>query len=293
MASPALSSVVPVASSAPRPPLMRTATAAALLGLAALAAADNSATAILTGAHSSDVSSQTWEQVMDSPTNSSSAKFTGFNLTQGYPGTQQQGWQLKIGVKTGLPSNLTATAMSIAPAAGQELGKVDDSWHLCVHTFSVKASSAGNWGSGKNDSCSGLVAVECIQNLVKDAASNYATDSCPDYSTKPACLRDLEQQTSLSLSLSAKNIPSAIGHNSTFFRRADGTDAKAFTTAAGQPMAVLTVWGPSGNAEKAPTVEVACVMPNAKVAAVSASTRAVAFLGWSAVTLAVAFQLVL
>ncbi|POR39021.1 Uncharacterized protein TPAR_00788 [Tolypocladium paradoxum] len=273
---------------------MRTAAAAALLGLAALAsAADNNTTAILTGANAKDVSSKTWAEVLDSPTNSSSAKFTGFDVTKGYPGAEQPGWQLEIGVKSDMPGNLTATVMSIAPPEGKKLDKVDDSWHLCVYAFNVNAASAASWGSGKNDSCSGLVAVECLKNLQKDALSNYATGSCPDYSTKPACLRDLVEQTSMSLSLSAKDIPSAFGGNSTFFRRADGTTAKAFTTAAGQPMAVLTVWGPSGNAEKAPTVEAACVMPNASPAATGASTRAAAFLGWSAVTLAVGLQLVL
>lgn len=58
-------------------------------------------------------------------------------------------------------------------------------------------------------------------------------------------------------------------------------------------MAVLTVWGPSGNAEKEPAFEAACVMPNAKEATSGASTRAATFLGWSAVALAVGLQLVL
>lgn len=189
---------------------MRSAAAAALLGLAALAsAADDSATAIVTGANAKDVSAKTWAEVMDSPTNSSSAKFTGFDITKGYPGAEQPGWQLKIATKSDLPGNLTATTMSIAPPEGKKLDKVDDSWHLCVYAFNVKATSATAWGSGKNESCTGLVAPECIKHLKKDALSNYATGSCPDYSTRPACLRDLEEQTSMSLSLSGEFPPSS------------------------------------------------------------------------------------
>ena len=91
----------------------------------------------------------------------------------------------------------------------------------------------------------------------------------------------------------AKDIPSAIGGNSTFFRRADGKDSKAFDAAAGQPMVVMTVFGPSGNSDKKPTVQGACVMPNAEEAASGASTSSTAFLGWSVVVVAVGLQLVL
>lgn len=94
------------------------------------------------------------------------------------------------------------------------------------------------------------------------------------------------------MSLAAKDMSSVLRGNATFFRRNDGTDKAAFEAAAGLPMAVVTLWGPSGDSDKTPTAEAACVMPNAKDAA-SGSTRAVAFLGWSVVTLAVAATLVL
>ena len=180
----------------------------ALLGLAALAsAADNNTAAILTGDGAKDVSAKTWDEVISLPTNSSTAKFTGFDLAKGYPSTEQADWQLKIAVKSELPEDLTATVMSLSPPDGKTLDKVDDSWHLCVYAFNVKATSATRWGSGKKDSCNGLVAPECMKNLRSDAVGKYASGSCPDYSTVPACLRDLEEQTSLSLSLSGESIP--------------------------------------------------------------------------------------
>ncbi|UNI19215.1 hypothetical protein JDV02_005415 [Purpureocillium takamizusanense] len=88
-------------------------------------------------------------------------------------------------------------------------------------------------------------------------------------------------------------MPSVLSSNATFFRRHDGAAKEAFKTAAGLPMAVMTLWGPSGDSDKAPWAEMACVMPNAKDAASGSTTRAVAFLGWSAVTLAVVASLVL
>ncbi|KAK4087698.1 hypothetical protein Purlil1_8029 [Purpureocillium lilacinum] len=269
------------------------ATMAAVLGLATLVCAADDKTTIYAGPNAQDISSETWQQVLDSPTNSSTANMTGFDVTKAYPGSEQEGWRLKIGVRGGLDGDgKTATVMSLAPPAGGELANVSDTWHLCVYAFDVKASSATRWGSGKTPSCSGLVADECVDQLSKDAVAGYAKDSCPEFSTKPACLRDLPEQTAMALSLSAKDMSSVLRGNATFFRRNDGTDKAAFETAAGLPMAVVTLWGPSGDSDKTPTAEAACVMPNAKDAA-SGSTRAVAFLGWSVVTLAVAATLVL
>ncbi|KAJ6445504.1 mitochondrial chaperone BCS1 [Purpureocillium lavendulum] len=265
----------------------------ALAALAAFASAADDKDVIYTGPKAQDISTETWQKVLDSPTNSSTAHFTGFDITKAYPSSEQEGWQLKIGVKGGLDGDgTTGTVMSLSAPGGGKLANVSDTWHLCVYAFNVKVSSATSWGSGKKPSCKGLVANECIDQISKDAAAVYSSGKCPVYDTKPACLRDLPEQTAMALSLPARDISSVLNGNTSFFRRNDGAEKEAFETAAGQPMAVVTLWGGSGNSDKAPVAEVACVMPNAKEAA-SSSTRAVAFLGWSAVTLAVAAKLVM
>ncbi|OAQ64131.1 hypothetical protein VFPPC_05462 [Pochonia chlamydosporia 170] len=97
----------------------------------------------------------------------------------------------------------------------------------------------------------------------KNAARNSATSGCKAYSTTPGCLRNLDEKSAKALSLSSRNASSMFGKISTFFHRVDG-DASAFGTAAGLPMLVVTVFGPSAESGMAATPEVACVQPNAK-----------------------------
>lgn len=176
------------------------------VGVASLVcAADN---VIIVGDGASDVSANTWKDVASSPTNSTTSKFTGFDVSMDYPGSEQDGWELSVDVKEnakGPNGNITATVLSISRPSN---GTFDKSWHFCVYAFTVKATSSYAYFAGQKDSCNNLVAAECIDDLKKNAVKNSATDSCNAYSTTPSCLRDLdEEQKAKVLSLSGKFHP--------------------------------------------------------------------------------------
>ena len=84
-----------------------------------------------------------------------------------------------------------------------------------------------------------------------------------------------------------------------FFRKVDGTyaseadNAEIFDTANNQPMAVVAVFGPSGDSDQDPTAEVACVMPGAPEAESAASSLSASFFGLTVAGFAAALALTL
>lgn len=161
-------------------------------------AADN---AIVIGPKATEVTIDAWRDVVSSPTNGTTSKFKGFDTSKPYPGSEQEGWELSIGVKEYVNvsnSNGTATIMSINPPSN---GSFDNSWHFCLYTFNVNPRSAAQYYGGQKDSCSNLVAKECIDDIKKNAVKNSATDGCTAYQTTPSCLRDISEQSALVLSV--------------------------------------------------------------------------------------------
>lgn len=84
-----------------------------------------------------------------------------------------------------------------------------------------------------------------------------------------------------------------------FFRKVDGTyatdadNAEIFDTANNQPMAVVAVFGASGDSDQDPIAEVACVMPGAQEAESAASALSASFVGLAAAGFAAALALAL
>lgn len=172
-----------------------------IISVNTLAAADNVS---VIGDRATDVSADAWKDIANFPTNTSTSKFTGFNISKAYPSSEQDGWQLTINVKEdvkGPNGNITATVMSITSPSNRT---IDSSWHFCTCAFNVKATSAAAYFSGQKDSCNNLVSSECIDDLKKNAARNSATSGCKAYSTTPGCLRNLDEQSAKALSLSCK-----------------------------------------------------------------------------------------
>lgn len=179
--------------------------ACAVVGLAWLTSAADDA--IVVGTNSGEVSANTWKDIASSPTNITTSSFTGFDISKAYPSSEQEGWELSIGVKENVKlssENITATVMSISRPSN---GDVDSSWHFCVYTFNVRSISSYAYYAGQKDSCNNLVAPECIDDLKKIAVKNSATDSCNAYSSTASCLRDLDEQSAMTLSVSGKSYP--------------------------------------------------------------------------------------
>ena len=174
------------------------------IALMRLAAPVIAADPLLEGASAGDVSDDVWGSIMKSPNATSNATFSGYDITKSFPSSAQDGWQLSIALKKELDDpngdgELTGTTMSLM-APDDSASKVDDSWRICLHVFTVNPASADTWGSGENPSCDGLVAKECVDDLQKNAVKNFG-DGCPTYSTTPSCLRDLPDQKSMALAV--------------------------------------------------------------------------------------------
>ena len=177
--------------------------ASALAALASLASAADNSSAIVVGAGASDISDSTWKSVVDAPTNATTSKFTGFDISKKFPSSEQSGWELGIDVKDGAKGsngNVTATVMSVTAPNGNV--SVDDSWHFCLYAFTVKATSATAYTTGQNNSCSNLVISECVDDLKSNAVKSFSSDGCKAYDTTASCLRDLESQTGKVVSIS-------------------------------------------------------------------------------------------
>lgn len=188
---------------------MRTniAVSTALAGLAALVLAADGDKAIIQGDGAKDLPADSWQAVAEAPTNSTTSKFTGFDVSKAFPSSEQEGWELSIDVKEnakGSNGNVTATVMSINPPSDNTT--IDDSWQFCVYAFNVKATSAYAYHSGQTNSCNNLVNSECVDDLKRNGAS-AAAEGCKGYSTTASCLRDLDEQSAMALSLSGKLLP--------------------------------------------------------------------------------------
>lgn len=60
-----------------------------------------------------------------------------------------------------------------------------------------------------------------------------------------------------------------------------------------QPMAVIAVFGSSGDSDDKPNAVAACVMPGATAVEGAAAAGTTAFMGWTVFSMAIAFGLLL
>jgi hypothetical protein len=251
-----------------------------------------------------DVSSEDWASVAESANFTQTTTFTGRDVSGSYPGESQDDWSLHFAIKDDLEGandkQLTAGTISLSGPDGAV--EFDDSWELCVHVFNVKESSSGGFGSA-TDSCSGIVAPECVEDLLKDAISNYA-EGCSAYKTTPSCLRDIQEDTDGSyLAINADNAEDYIGNGTTIFRRtyaehdAEQDSPTVLLSAGAQAQAVVTIFGTTGDSEEEPYGQITCVLPDTAEndtvdpTAEDAAAGLTAFAGWAALTAAVAYQL--
>lgn len=267
----------------------------ALLAAALLQAASAQ---ILYGADVSSLSSDTWSSVIESANYTDSQSVSGRDLSAAYPSSEQDGWSLNFAIKDGVAgSGETKTPAGAISLTGPG-GDFDDSWHLCLHVFPVRAASAGGaWSTDFDGTCSGSVAGECLDDLRKNALSNFDKD-CKTWSLSPSCLRDIQDDrlNTAAVSVTADNHQDFIGNETSFYRE---VFADEILTAVLEPRAVVSVWGRSADSGEDPTIQITCLRPDTVASgstdpaapAEGAASGITALASWAVLTAAVAFQL--
>lgn len=136
-----------------------------------------------------------WDSVTKSANLTASQNFTGRDVSSSYPGSAQGGWEVSLALKDnvaveGSDDLLTARTITMSAPEGNN-ATIDDSWRVCAHVFPV--SSSEGWGQEFDTNCKGLVAPECVDDLMKEGRKKFGA-GCPSWKITPSCLRDLEEQ---------------------------------------------------------------------------------------------------
>lgn len=158
--------------------------AAALLQLASKANGQ-----VVAGDGSGDISGEEWATVASEANFTQHVTFEGYDVESSYPSSSQGDWSLHYSVKDLDSGDELLTAGTISIYGPDDEVTFDDSWLLCVHVFEVKDTSAGGFGSATNG-CEDVVAVECVDDLRKNAIKNFG-EGCPSYKTTESCIRDI------------------------------------------------------------------------------------------------------
>lgn len=148
---------------------------------------------IVVGEGATDVSGEDWATVGESANLTQTQTFEGRDVTASFPGEPQEGWELRLALKDNLESgdsSWTAGTISLAGPDGDV--EVDDSWNLCVHVFPVKVSSGNGFNSDFEPTCEGLVAPECVEDLISRGVDRFES-GCPRFDFSPSCLRDVSE----------------------------------------------------------------------------------------------------
>ncbi|KAK7221903.1 hypothetical protein V2G26_009906 [Clonostachys chloroleuca] len=252
---------------------------------------------ILYGADAGSLSSDTWSSVIESANYTDSQSVAGRDLSATYPGSEQDGWSLSFAIKDGVAgSGETKTPAGAISLSGPS-SDFDDSWHLCLHVFPVRPASAGGaWSTDFDGTCSGSVATECLDDLKKNALSNFGKD-CKTWSLTASCLRDIQDNrlNTAAVSVTADNHQDFIGNETSFYRE---VFADEILTAALEPRAVVSVWGRSADSGEDPTIQITCLKPDTVAsgstdpgAPEGAASGLKALASWAVLTAAVALQL--
>jgi hypothetical protein len=151
---------------------------------------------VLIDEDATDLETGQFEQVLESANMTALQTFTGRDVSTEYPGEPQDGWQVRLSIKDNIEVDgdreQVASVITLEGPDGSI--EFDDSWNMCAYVYPIKTSSGDGYGTDYDGDCSGLIAPECVDDLLKRGRRYYASD-CPTIETVPSCLQNLVEDS--------------------------------------------------------------------------------------------------